>query len=133
MKKDLKEILTTDILTELDVKLLLKRANNGTLTDEERKLFMAKSPYALSAEQVEKGRAWLMDQWKTPRGIERKNNPFGYREEDALSKFSTIELIDLYDAGNINYHYFMPVYRVRDVEDGGFDYYVKAGKIEIIG
>lgn len=73
--------------------------------------------------QSAKGLAWLMDKWKTPRGVERKNNPYGYREQNVLANFSHFTLVDFYDAGNHYRSFFLPVYRVHSKDCGSFDYY----------
>jgi hypothetical protein len=86
----------------------------------------------LDAEQIAKGYQWLVNQWKTPRGVERKNNPFGYREQDALENFQTIYFKGYYDAGNWNFHYYLPLYYVQGKERG-FEYYVSGGQIHIVG
>lgn len=88
----------------------------------------------LSDEQVTKGYQWLNNLWLTPRGIERKNNPFGYREQNALENFETITLKGYYDAGNYHRSYFIPLYDVYTTNDGyGFEYYVNGGQIHITG
>lgn len=42
------------------------------------------NPIPVSYEQAQKGFAWLWDKYRTPRGAERKNNPFSNSEEKAL-------------------------------------------------
>ena len=61
---------------------------------------MPENGYALTPKQTQKGLSWLMDQWKTPKGKERKHNPFGYREQYVLENFKEFRLIDFYDASN---------------------------------
>jgi hypothetical protein len=87
----------------------------------------------LTESQNIKGYSFLMNQCKTPRGIERKNNPFGYREQAALEEFSHFELVDFYDAGNKNHSFYLPVYDVVTKGNGyGFQYYYN-GKVNVIG
>lgn len=86
----------------------------------------------LGTDQVQKGLTWLKNQWQTPNGKERKNNPFGYREQDAITNFETIKLSGWYDAGRYN-SYFIPLYDVFSKDGYGFNYYVNGGQISIIG
>src|SRR6056297_2276144 len=105
---------TKEKWSESDVRLALRRINNGKITPSEI-MGVNKSLYdgegvELSHEQSQKGYNYLMDKWKTPRGSERANNPFGYREEETLKNFSGIKLKDFYsERGN----YYYPVYRVE--------------------
>jgi len=91
------------------------------------------SEVSLDAEQVQKGYDWLLNQWKTPRGMERKNNPFGYREQDAITNFKTITFYGYYDAGNYYRSFYVPIYYVSGTDGSGFEYYVSGGQISIIG
>lgn len=62
--------------------------------------------FELSTEQSLKGFDWLKNLWVTPKGAERKNNPFGYREQNAIENFDRITLKGYYDAGNYHHtHY----------------------------
>jgi hypothetical protein len=85
----------------------------------------------LSPDQNEKGYNFLMNQWKTPRGIERKNNPFGYREQSALETFKHFELIGFYNAGNAYTNSYLPLYECIG-EESSFEYYYN-GTVNIIG
>ena len=79
----------------------------------------------VTKEQAAKGLAWLLNQWKTPKGNERKNNPFGSREETILDDFSHFELVGMYGDWNEyygEYHNFSPVYRVIASNGDSFDY-----------
>jgi hypothetical protein len=86
----------------------------------------------LSESQNQKGYGFLMNQWKTPRGLVRKNNPFGYREQDALDNFSHFTLYSFYDAGNRHHSFYLPIYQLYARGGGGFEYYYN-GKVNIIG
>lgn len=88
----------------------------------------------LAPEQVKQGVNWLKNLWKTPAGKERKNNPFGYREQDVLDGDGlTIELLGYYDNAPYGRRgYYMPVYVVSS-SGGSFDYYVSGGQIHIVG
>lgn len=136
MKTSTDEIVKKSTLTEGDIKLLCRRANNGEKIEFPR-LNETGIGYAITQEQTEKGRKWLLNQWKTPRGVERKNNPFGYREQDALNKFKGFEFCGLYDTGNMYHSFYVPIYTVvGENKDGtytGFQYVLSGGKISIIG
>jgi len=117
-------------LTEREVNLLLRRLNSGMIKASQ----LRRGGYALTPDQVEKGRKWLMNLWVTPTGAERKNNPFGYREEAILETFQTIRLAEVTDISP--YHaphpFYVPVYEVVGKE-GSFVYYLSGGKINIVG
>lgn len=105
--------------TQEEKRLLLDALNEGNLT--------------LSKAQNEKGLAWLMDQWKTPRGVERKNNPFGYREQAILENFSHFELRSVYDGSRYGSPaYYLPLYECVG-NNTSFEYYVHGGQIHITG
>lgn len=88
----------------------------------------------LAPEQVKQGVKWLQNLWKTPTGKERKNNPFGYREQDVLyGDELTIELRDYYDVSRYGQPpYYIPLYEVSS-SGGSFEYYVSGGQIHIVG
>lgn len=88
----------------------------------------------LAPEQVAQGVKWLQNLWKTPTGKERKNNPFGYREQDVLSGGElTITLRYYYDVSRYGQRaHYIPLYEVTS-SGGTFEYYVWAGQIHIVG
>lgn len=90
------------------------------------------SEMELCEDQVKKGYDWLIDQWKSATGKERKNNPFGYREQAILENFNTITFWGYYDAGNAWHSYYLPLYLVSG-NNTTFEYYVSGGEIHIIG
>lgn len=124
-KKATKDILKQKVLSEGDILLLCRRANAGeeVYIDEE---------YDITEEQTKKGLDWLKNQWKTPRGVERKNNPFRYREQDAIDTFVKFTFDGLYNAGNQYHDFYLPIYTVEG-KDTSFQYVVQMGKIMIIG
>lgn len=81
----------------------------------------------VSKEQTEKGYKWLMNLYKTPKGKERKNNPFGHREEKILENFSHFMFYCFYDAKESlymsGYHDYLPVWEVIDKDGDSFTYY----------
>ena len=124
------------VLTEAEVNLLKNRLNHGKLSfDDLRQIerYNDGDGWELSPEQTEKGREFLVNLWMTERCVERKNNPFGQREQDTLAHFKSFTLVDFYDVGNQYVHFNVPVYRVNSTEGGGFDYYYSTGNVHIIG
>lgn len=119
-------------LTESEIKLMLRRVNSGMIDKHDVLALMPEEGWGITAEQTRKGIAWLKDQWKTPRGIERKNNPFGYREQDVIENFKEFRLIDFYPLNMVG-TYFGPVYEVRSKNGNHFDYVGVAGPVKIIG
>ncbi len=117
-------------LTESEVKLLLRRLNDGKIDPHK----LRRGGYSLTPDQVEKGRKWLVSRWITPKGVERKNSPFGYREKDVLKHFKTIRLSDATDISRYGSSrpFYVPVYEVTGGGDG-FVYYISGGEINIVG
>lgn len=64
-------------INENEILLLKRRRNRGERIQLE-------NPIPVSYDQAQKGFAWLWDKYRTPRGAERKNNPFSNSEEKAL-------------------------------------------------
>ena len=123
-------------LTEREVLLLKGRLNNHGLDFHD--IPIPEEGFKLTPEQIEKGRAWLVNKWKTPRGKERKKNPFGYREMNVLENFKDIVLLEFVDRANYAQHQmglkcYVPYYGVRGTDGSGFDYLVWAGVCEILG
>lgn len=132
------ETMKAGKLTDQNQQNLIFKILNGDNEDlqAEIKAFFQDNDFEgflLGSDQVTKGYVWLIDQWKTPNGKERKNNPFGYREQDALNNFDHITLKGYYDAGNYHRSYYIPLYDVYAIDGYGFEYYVWGGKINIIG
>lgn len=121
------EILEKETISTKEVKLLMRRANNGENVD-----FSGFWEKETILEDPKQGYDWLINQWVTPNDNERKNNPFGYREQDVLKNFSHIEFIGQYDAGNMHHSYFIPLWRVVG-DNNAFEYYMSGGKIHIVG
>lgn len=123
------EIVKRGFITESEINLLKNRVNNGRANVCELDDL---GGLAITDEQTAKGLKWLMNQWKTPRGVERKNNPFGYREQDILTNFDRFYFSGLYDAGNYR-PCFVPLYVVCAKDGRHFEYYVWSGEVQIIG
>jgi len=88
--------------------------------------------FNLSDEQNKQGIEWLTNLWKSPTGKERKNNPFGYREQAAIENFSHFQLVDAFASGYYA-NYQVPVYDMLTKDGYGFQYYMQGGEIHIIG
>lgn len=117
-------------LTGREVNLLRRWLNEGKIPLSQ----VRSGGYALTPDQVEKGRKWLMNLWVTPKGVERKNNPFGYREQAILETFQTIRLAQFTDISRYRapFPIIVPVYEVVGKDDS-FMYYLSGGKINIVG
>lgn len=116
-------------VTEKQISLLKRRLNAGEQIDLS---YIWDNAPAITPEQNAKGLKYLLNLWKTPAGKERKNNPFGYREEEILTNFECFSLAGFYDAGNHGHKFYVPLY---DVCGAGlcFQYYMNGGRISIVG
>ena len=129
-----KTIKDRGYITEKEIMLLKRKLNSGNIKqDDIEEIFGMK----ITPEQTKKGFDWLMNKWKTPRGVERKNNPFGFREQKALETFDHFVFDEFFN--NINYYQaemgfnnYLPVYTVVGKESN-FQYYVAGGEPHIIG
>jgi hypothetical protein len=123
-----------DTWTEQELNLAKRRLNDKKVSQNQ--LFEKENGEwenkKLTTEQQQKGKAWLMDKWKSPTGIERKDNPFGQREQAVLENFESIELKGFYDAGNANHSWYVPLYEVNG-DNTSFEYYYAGDKINIVG
>jgi hypothetical protein len=124
-------------ITEKEILLISRRQNAKKDLKELQKyqtLLDDGEEIRVTDEQAQKGFDWLLDQYKTPRGIERKNNPFGYREEEAIDSGLDYFTYDgHFDAGNTHVSWFAPIYTFHGKDGGSFQYYLSGGKINIIG
>lgn len=120
-----------DTLSEREVKLLQRRLNDKKISHQDA--FPDDKTYKLTPEQNKKGIDYLKDQLETPRGVERKNNPFGAREEDIIRNFDRFELVGYYDTGNQYVTFNVPLYRAYSKKGDYMEYYISGGKINIIG
>ena len=126
-----KTIILNDTFTESSIssfRSLMNGYKRTNLTDDEREtldfLFENQAPYSITPEQTTKGLDWLFNLRFTARGKERKNNPFGYREQSILDDFDRFELSGLYDDsdGYNGFHNFKPIYKVIASDEGCFEY-----------
>ncbi len=126
-------IVESGKITENEKTALCSFINNKASKEEVKELLclIADNRLMLTNEQNNKGIAFLRNQWKSPKGKERVTNPFGYREQMAVDSFTHFELIGLYDAGNYNRSFYIPLYLCVGSE-GCFEYYYN-GKVNIVG
>ena len=126
-----KTIILDDTFTESSIssfRSLMNGYKRTNLTDEEREsldyLFGENAPYSITPAQTTKGLDWLFNLRFTARGKERKNNPFGYREQSILDDFDRFELSGLYDDsdGYNGFHNFKPIYKAIASDGGCFEY-----------
>jgi len=127
-----KTIILNDTFTESSIssfRSLMNGYKRTNLTDDEREtldfLFENQAPYSITPEQTTKGLDWLFNLRFTARGKERKNNPFGYREQSILDDFDRFELVGIYDDAYYQYndrHNYKPIYRVIASDGESFDY-----------
>lgn len=131
-----KNILKAGYISEQELISLRSWMARKATQDERREIFDAiynKEKYiSLDRNQVKKGLDFLKNQYKTPTGKLRTNNPFGTREIFVLENADDIVLKDLYDAGNMFSTFYLPVYQVQSKGGDSFDYYYN-GKVQIIG
>lgn len=149
------KLIRSNYMTERDI-LNLKKLLNGyarsSVTAEE-KFELASLLYdcvdetggiRITPEQTAKGIAWLKNEYVTPRGVERKHNPFGYREIEVLENFSHFTFDGFYDTGSMymardGYHNYQPIYSVIAKDGANFQYYMargsgyNGGSVEIVG
>ena len=127
----IREAAEKNCISEQEILLIKNRMNRGEVIDLEP--LFENYGIRLTAEQDKKGIDYLLNLYKTPRGVERKNNPFGYREIDTLENFDHFELVDFYDCGKYGHHFYLPVYRCCGrAGHPDFEYYFN-GEVNIIG
>lgn len=124
----IKNIEEKGIITEREILLLKRRANNGDI-DAANFYPGSEKVIEVTDEQSEKGFKWLYNLYKTPAGKERKNNPFGYREMDILDNYNgeRFTFVGFYDDLNRFRSCYIPIYELN-----GMEYYYN-GEIHIVG
>jgi len=126
-----------DTFSEKDVNLAKRRLNDGKIKKQDEIFGDAEGNYTnkkLSDDQQRKGKDWLMNQWKSPTGVERKNNPYGYREQEILTNFDRIELKEYHDISRYGQRpYYVPLYQAYGKDGDSMEYYVDSKGINIVG
>jgi len=126
----LEDIKKKGIITEKEILLVKRRLNDGTYKESD---IADLYDLNLTQEQNTKGFNWLFDKWKSPTGKERKDNPYGYREEEALRTFEKLKFTGFTNISTYGeFKNYVPLYRAEG-KDTTFEYYVQGGKINITG
>jgi hypothetical protein len=123
-------------ITEKQINLIGRRLNHKKDLKEVEKLYIEAQEEGLEVtpEQAIKGFKWCFNLYKSPTGKIRKNNPYGYREMEALvSGLKSFTYDGHFDAGNMYISWYTPIYTYMGNNGGSFQYYVANGKINIIG
>lgn len=128
-----KNIMETNTITEKEINLIKLRMNNNKVDEDTQEIidYIWENSPQLTPDQNRKGIDYLRNIWKSPTGKERANNPFGYREKEALETFEYFELRGFYDAGNRHQKYYVPLYICVGAETS-FEYYTYGGSINIL-
>jgi len=133
-KTEIRTIKDRSYITEKEINRIRMRMNAGKLTYEDVEVL---NNIKITPEQTQKGLNWLINKWKTPKGKERKNNPFGLREQRALKTFKEFRLNSFHN--NVNVYQqemgiknWIPIWDVVG-RDANFQYYMEAGMPKIIG
>lgn len=130
MKQDICNLVASrGYITEREIITLKSRMNRGDYSGLD---IFDRGQVSITPEQTTKWLAWLLNQWRGKSGRERKNNPFGLREQNAIDTFERFELVDFIDGGNCYVSFYLPVYRVIG-SGASFDYYVSGGVCQICG
>lgn len=95
-QKQIEQIVERGIITEGEIRAIRMQLRKQYLLPMEKyldtyPLYAPGVVIRLTPEQNEKGYKWLMNQWKTPTGKIRKNNPFRQREQSILRHFDHFE------------------------------------------
>ena len=108
-------------------KLDLKEANK--LND----FMYAKEGTKLDKTQVAKGFKFLYNLGFTPKGKERSNSPYGYREEYIVKNPKTIELRQFHNDSRGRYFNYVPYYEAIGKDGTSMEYFWDGRKINIWG
>lgn len=129
-----KNIMETNTITEKEINLIKLRMNNDKVDEDTQEIidYIWDNSPQLTPDQNKKGIDYLRNLWKSPTGKERANNPFGYREQEALETFEYFELRGFYDAGNRYHKFYVPLYICVGAETS-FEYYISGGQVNIVG
>lgn len=139
-KQIIETVKANGTISEKDISLLKSRykSDNEKLQEGAKETLEVISGFTVEVEQEQanKGFAWLWNQYQTPKGKERKNNPFGYRKIEVLEEASKSGAKFTFDgfcsAGRGWRAFYVPVYTLFN-DKGNFQYIVNRGKIDIVG
>lgn len=122
------EVKNTGIITEKQISLIKSRSNKENTDLWNYNL----DEIECTKEQTQKGLKWLINLWQTPKGKERLNNPFGYKEIKILKDKNAKAFFDgFYNIGGF-YACFVPIYTIYG-NGKSFQYYANGKNIKIIG
>ncbi len=133
-------IIDSGKIEEREIISLKSALRRESLSKEEKQNLesrIANNNLLISTGQTKKGYDFLVNLWKTPTGKERKNNPYGYREEDVLENFESFTFDGFYDDSN----YYQQEMGIRDLyplytvigKEMCFQYYYNHKGLQIIG
>ena len=122
-------ILKTGKISEQEMNVLKRRLNAGEKVEGLE--YDLTGGIELEATQINKGMKWLKNQFRTPKGKERTNHPFGYREQEAIDSLETIYFSGFHNPSFWSKN-FQPDYYAKG-KDASFDYQLAGGKLEILG
>lgn len=139
-KQIIETVKANGTISEKNISLLKNRyvSDNEKLQEGASDTLEVISDFTVEVEQEQanKGFAWLWDQYQTPKGRERKNNPFGYREVEVLEEANKSGAKFTFDGFNFISRGWVglcvPIYSLFN-DKGSFQYIVNGGKIDIIG
>jgi ribosomal protein L32E len=134
-KYDYKKLAKKKKFTEKELNALKNHMNklDYSQAGELNNLVADKYGTKLDKTQVAKGKKYLYNLGFTSKGVARKNNPYGYREEYIVKNLKTIELLQFHDAGNRNFSFYVPYYEAIGKDGTSMEYFVSGGKINIWG
>ena len=133
-KYDYKKLAKQKKYSEKELNALKNHMNANPVVGSALNNFVAnKEGTKLDKTQVAKGFKYLYNLGYTPKGVERKNNPYGYREEYIVKNLKTIELLQFHNAGNRYVDFFVPYYEAIGKDGTSMEYFVSGGKINIWG
>jgi len=133
-KYDYKKLAKQKKYSEKELNALKNYMNANPVIGSALNNFVAnKEGTKLDQTQVAKGFKFLYNLGFTPKGVERRNSPFGYREEYIVKNPKTIELKQFHDAGNRNNTFYVPYYEAIGKDGTSMEYFYSGGKLEIWG
>ncbi len=132
-QKNLPPFVKNEVLTEQQFNLLKRRLDDNKINQQDIFGKSFSKSFKLTPEQTKKGFDFLDNRRRTPRGVERKNNPFGAREEAVLDNFDRFEVTEFFDAGNQFVKFHVPLFTVIAKDGSTFQYHFSGGKVNIVG
>ena len=134
-KYDYKKLARQKKYSEKELNALKNHMNKIDIRDAQKlnDLVARKEGTKLDKTQIQKGFKYLYNLGFTPRGKERSNSPFGYREEYIVKNPKSIELLQYHNAGNRYVDFFVPYYEAIGKDGTSMEYFVSGGKINIWG